>query len=91
MKIATSATIISILVLVLFPILAAVLIRQVTRKYGDTDGRKWQAIRDVYRGDRLAKLSPYAGQICRGVLQPNGKCIRGKNGNMLVDFAGRPC
>ncbi|WP_282782364.1 hypothetical protein [Phaeodactylibacter xiamenensis] len=49
----------------------------------DANGKQY-----VYRGDRLAKLSPYAGRTCRGVLQPNGKCIRGKNGNMLVDFDG---
>lgn len=49
----------------------------------DVNGKQY-----VYRGDRLAKLGPYAGRTCRGVLQLNGKCIRGKNGNMLVDFDG---
>lgn len=42
----------------------------------------------IYNGDRIAKFyeSKYVGKICFGVLKPNGKCIRGKNGNMLVMF-----
>lgn len=39
----------------------------------------------LYRGDKLTspelKMQP-----CIPVLQSNGKCIRGKNGNMLVSF-----
>jgi hypothetical protein len=29
------------------------------------------------------------GTACKAVLRRNGKCIRGKNGNMLVHFPGR--
>jgi hypothetical protein len=41
----------------------------------------------IYHGDRLAKLlqSAYTGKACKAVRQ-NGKCIRGKNANMLVEF-----
>jgi hypothetical protein len=28
----------------------------------------------------------YAGQLCKAVKRKNGKCVRGKNGNMLVVF-----
>lgn len=45
----------------------------------------------IYHGDKLAKSeSRYAGQHCNPILRPNGKCIRGKNGNMLVIFDGVP-
>lgn len=40
-----------------------------------------------YLGDRFTDES-LKGQICIAVKQPNGKCIRGKNGSMLVNFAG---
>lgn len=42
-----------------------------------------------YHGDKLAKIeSKYAGQQCRAVRRSDGKCIRGRNSNMLVEFAG---
>lgn len=42
----------------------------------------------IYLGDKIARcyLSEYIGQKCYGVLRNNGKCIRGRNGNMLVMF-----
>ncbi|TGE29558.1 hypothetical protein [Hymenobacter metallicola] len=42
-----------------------------------------------YLGDRLARLSgsPLVGQHCRAVHDERGKCIRGRNGSMLVEFA----
>ena len=43
----------------------------------------------IYHGDKLAKLqSPFAGKPCKAVRRLNGKCIRGKNSNMLVLFPG---
>lgn len=41
----------------------------------------------IYHGDKLAKLlhSPYVGMPCKAVRQ-NGKCMRGRNSNMLVEF-----
>ncbi|MDX5417687.1 MAG: hypothetical protein LPK09_00620 [Hymenobacteraceae bacterium] len=41
----------------------------------------------IYLGDKLAKLlySPYTGMPCKAVRR-NGKCIRGRNANMLVEF-----
>ena len=39
----------------------------------------------TYLGDR-STVDPYKGRQCNGVRKPNGKCIRGKNGNMLVSF-----
>lgn len=43
----------------------------------------------IYHGDLLAKqISPYAGQICTAMRRPDGKCLRGKNGNMLMNFSG---
>lgn len=38
-----------------------------------------------YLGDRVTDPM-LKGQGCTAVLQPNGKCIRGKNGSMLVQF-----
>ena len=38
-----------------------------------------------YLGDRLT-ASEYKGKLCEAVRSPDGKCIRGKNGNMLVRF-----
>ncbi|OON68910.1 hypothetical protein [Hymenobacter sp. CRA2] len=42
-----------------------------------------------YLGDRLCRLtgSPLVGQLCVAVLDGRGKCIRGSNGTMLVEFA----
>lgn len=42
----------------------------------------------IYTGDRLAKLmnSQYVGRPCKAV-KASGKCIRGRNSNMLVEFA----
>ncbi len=40
-----------------------------------------------YLGDRLTDPI-YKGQLCSAIKR-NEKCIRGKNGNMLVDFCGR--
>ena len=43
----------------------------------------------IYHADKLGKLlSPFAGQPCKAVRKKNGKCIRGKNSNMLVEFEG---
>ena len=41
--------------------------------------------RYMYLGDRLTDPD-LKGQPCTAVLQPNGKCIRGKTGGMLVQF-----
>jgi len=41
-----------------------------------------------YLGDRFTDLT-YKGQECQAVRRPDGKCIRGKNGNMLVSFNGK--
>ena len=38
-----------------------------------------------YLGDR-STAEPYKGQPCNAVRRADGKCIRGKNGNMLVSF-----
>lgn len=40
----------------------------------------------LYRGDRLTDPS-LVGQPCKAVRRPDGKCIRGKNGSMLVEFS----
>lgn len=41
----------------------------------------------IYHGDKYAKLcSPYAGLECKAVRHKDGKCIRGRNSNMLVAF-----
>ena len=39
----------------------------------------------IYRGDRLTDPA-LVGQECKAVRRPDGKCIRGKNGSMLVQF-----
>ena len=39
----------------------------------------------IYRGDRYTDFQ-YKMQPCLPVLTSTGKCIRGKNGNMLVSF-----
>lgn len=41
----------------------------------------------TYLGDRHTSLS-LKGKICSAVRNEKGKCIRGKNGNMLVEFDG---
>lgn len=38
-----------------------------------------------YLGDRLTDLK-YKGAACEAVRRADGKCIRGKNGSMLVRF-----
>lgn len=39
----------------------------------------------IYLGDRLTDPK-FKGNICTAVRRKNGKCIRGRNGNMLVQF-----
>lgn len=40
----------------------------------------------IYHADRLGKImSEYAGKPCKAI-RCNGKCIRGRNSNMLVQF-----
>lgn len=41
----------------------------------------------IYKGDKLTS-DFWKGRGCTAVLNSKGKCIRGKNGNMLVDFHG---
>jgi len=41
----------------------------------------------IYLGDRLTDPQ-LKGKECDAVRRENGKCIRGKNGNMLVSFGG---
>lgn len=41
----------------------------------------------IYIGDRHS-CDGVKGQLCTAVLNEKGKCIRGKNGNMLVEFNG---
>lgn len=40
-----------------------------------------------YIGDRFTD-STLKGKPCSAIRRPDGKCIRGKNGNMLVEFDG---
>lgn len=40
----------------------------------------------TYLGDRLT--GEFKGKTCTAVRRPDGKCIRGKNGSMLVEFDG---
>ena len=42
----------------------------------------------IYRGDRMTDVK-YRDKICKAVLRSDGKCIRGKNGNMLVRFGNQ--
>ena len=44
----------------------------------------------IYRGDRYTDVQ-YKMQVCKPVLTSTGKCIRGKNGNMLVSFQSGIC
>lgn len=39
----------------------------------------------IYLGDRLTRPE-LRRKPCRAVRRSNGKCIRGRNGNMLVEF-----
>lgn len=41
----------------------------------------------IYLGDKFTDPI-LKGKPCKAVRRPNGKCIRGKNGSMLVDFDG---
>jgi hypothetical protein len=40
----------------------------------------------IYHGDKATDTS-YRKQACKAVRNAQGKCIRGKNSNMLVEFA----
>lgn len=42
-------------------------------------------MRYTYRGDRLTALA-LRGLQCDPVRRADGKCVRGKNGNMLVEM-----
>ena len=44
----------------------------------------------IYRGDRYTDVQ-YKMKACQPVLTSTGKCIRGKNGNMLVSFQSGIC
>jgi hypothetical protein len=44
----------------------------------------------IYQGDRYTDVK-YKMQVCQPVLTSTGKCIRGKNGNMLVSFQSGIC
>ncbi len=39
----------------------------------------------IYSGDRLTDPK-YKGMTCEAVRRSDGKCVRGKNANMLVRF-----
>lgn len=41
----------------------------------------------TYYGDKLARTGEFTGMQCMAVRNYSGKCIRGKNGNMLVAFS----
>jgi len=41
----------------------------------------------IYLGDRFTNPT-LKNKPCRAVRRADGKCIRGKNGNMLVNFNG---
>jgi hypothetical protein len=40
----------------------------------------------IYRGDKLTD-EKYKDKECSAVRRPDGKCIRGRNGSMLVVFS----
>lgn len=42
----------------------------------------------TYLGDRHTD-EDLRGQTCEAVKRKDGKCIRGKNGNMLVQYQGK--
>lgn len=41
-----------------------------------------------YLGDKLTSPA-LKGATCEAVRRPDGKCIRGRNSNMLVSFEGK--
>lgn len=41
----------------------------------------------IYLGDRFTSPE-FKGKTCSAIRRPDGKCIRGANGNMLVSFDG---
>jgi hypothetical protein len=41
----------------------------------------------IYKGDKLT-ADFWKGRECVAVLNAKGKCIRGRNGNMIVEFDG---
>lgn len=41
----------------------------------------------TYRGDRWT-APELKGAVCQAVRRPDGRCVRGKNGSMLVTIAG---
>jgi hypothetical protein len=41
----------------------------------------------IYKGDKLT-ADFWKGRWCVAVLNAKGKCIRGRNGNMIVEFDG---
>ncbi len=43
----------------------------------------------IYLGDKLTQRV-LKGQKCRAIRRHDGKCIRGRNGNMLVEIEGIP-
>lgn len=43
----------------------------------------------IYLGDRLSDQA-LKNKPCEAIRKANGKCIRGRNGNMLVGFDGVP-
>jgi hypothetical protein len=42
----------------------------------------------IYKGDHSSDIS-FRGRVCKAIRWADGKCIRGRNGNMLVEFEGR--
>lgn len=45
----------------------------------------------IYLGDRYTDPR-HKKQLCKAIRKEDGKCIRGKNGSMLVRFeSGEPC
>lgn len=42
-----------------------------------------------YLGDKNTDLR-LRGAVCSAIRRQDGKCIRGKNGSMLVSFGGTP-
>jgi hypothetical protein len=43
-----------------------------------------------YLGDRYTSPE-LKGATCKAVRRPDGKCIRGKNGSMMVEFESGKC
>ena len=41
----------------------------------------------IYLGDKITDHS-LKGKDCNAIRRDNGKCIRGRNGSMLVEFEG---